>query len=398
MAGAAPIVDVGDADFEREVIDRSRERPVVVDFWAAWCGPCRALGPILERLAAEHAGAFVLAKLDVDRAPATAQRYGVRSIPLVLGFRDGEPVAEFLGAQPEPAVRQFLAGLLPTEADRLAAEGDELRARGHENAAEERYRAALGKDARHGRALLGLARLLADRGEAAGALELLARVVPTGATGKEADRLAAELRTRAEPASDLAALRARVERAPQDLDARLGLGRALVARGDYEAGLDQLLFVVARDAEFGEQAARRAMLDVFEVLGRDHPLTERFRAELARALFRRAPRGAASSSSPPTAWSEAPPWSISSGGSRRARPSWSRTIASAPTSSCRQPPRGAWMRPARGSRRAGSATCAARRSRASRSGSRRRFRRCASAWRSAASPPSRRTCASPTAT
>jgi putative thioredoxin len=286
MGGAAAKIDVGDADFEREVIERSRERPVVVDFWAAWCGPCRALGPILERLVEEHAGAFVLAKLDVDRAPATAQRYGVRSIPLVLAFRDGEPVAEFVGAQPEPVVRKFLAGVLPGKSDRLAAEGDELQAAGHENAAEARYRGALEGDPRHGRALVGLARLLAGREDVAGALELLERVVPTGATGREAERLAAELRTRAEPAADLAALRAQLARAPGDLAARLALGRALVARKDYAGGLGELLAVVSADPGFEDQAARRAMLDVFEVLGRDHPLTERFRAELARALFR----------------------------------------------------------------------------------------------------------------
>jgi putative thioredoxin len=277
---------VGDADFGREVIERSRELPVVVDFWAAWCGPCRALGPVLERLADEHAGAFLLAKLDVDRAPATAQRYGVRSIPLVLAFRDGEPVAEFVGAQPESVVRQFLAGVLPSRADRLAAEGDELRSAGHENAAEERYRAALGAEPRNGRALLGLARLLSERGELAEALASLELVVPTGAGGKEAERLAAELRTRAEPAGDLAALRARAEAAPGDLAAKLALGRALLARKDYEGGLGELLDVVRADPEFDEHAARRAMLDVFEVLGRDHPLTERFRGELARALFR----------------------------------------------------------------------------------------------------------------
>jgi putative thioredoxin len=286
MALAPHRIDVGDGDFEREVIQRSRELPVVVDFWAAWCGPCRALGPILERLADEHAGGFVLAKLDVDQAPQTAQRFGVRSIPLVLGFRDGEPVAEFLGAQPEPAVRKFLAKLLPTEADRLAAEGDELAAGGHSSAAEERYRAALALETPHGRARVGLARILAERGDPRAALELLERVVATGSVAKEAEHLAAELRTRAEPGADPAALRERVARDPEDVAARLALGRALAAAGQYEAALPELLAVVERDPELEDQAARRAMLDVFEVLGRDHPLTLEFRSALARALYK----------------------------------------------------------------------------------------------------------------
>jgi putative thioredoxin len=286
MTVAPHRIDVGDEDFEREVIQRSHERPVVVDFWAAWCGPCRALGPLLERLADEHAGEFVLAKLDVDRAPETARRFGVRSIPLVLGFRDGEPVAEFLGAQPEAAVRRFLAKVLPTEADRLAAAGDELAEGGHENAAEERYRSALALEARHGRALLGLARILAARGDGAAALPLLERVGANDPVLRQAERLAAELRTRAEPGADPEALRQRIARHPDDVAARLALGRALAAAGQYEAALPELLAVVESDPELEEQAARRAMLDVFEVLGRDHPLTLEFRSELARALYR----------------------------------------------------------------------------------------------------------------
>jgi putative thioredoxin len=279
-------IDVGDADFEGEVVLRSREVPVVVDFWAPWCGPCRSLGPILERLADEHRGEFVLAKVDVDKSPATAQRFGVRSIPLVVALRDGEAVAEFTGAQPESAVRQFLARILPTAADKLAAEGDELAAAGHANAAEARYRGALAQEPRHGRALLGAARLLAERGEIDAALDHLARVSSPGGVGQEAERLAAELRTRAEPAANVEALRAKLARDPDDLGARLALGRALAARREYEPALAELLAVVERDREFEDQAARRAMLDVFEVLGRENPLTERFRAELARSLFR----------------------------------------------------------------------------------------------------------------
>jgi putative thioredoxin len=282
------VLDVGDAEFAREVIERSAELPVIVDFWAPWCGPCRQLGPALERVVEAQGGAVRLAKVNVDQSPQVARRFGVQSIPLVIAFKGGRPVAEFVGAQPESVLRRFVAGLLPSEADRLVAEALELRSGGHANAAEERLRAALAKDARHPEALLALARLLGERGEAAPALELLERVsAAPGPIEQAAEKLAAELRTAATaPAADLAALRAAAAAAPDDLAAQLALGRALAAARRYEEALPVLLGVVERDKSFDDEAARKAMVDLFGLLGSDHPLVSEYRSALARVLFR----------------------------------------------------------------------------------------------------------------
>lgn len=275
------VIDVGDEGFEHEVLERSKTTPVVVDFWAPWCGPCTALGPLLERLAEEHRGAFVLAKVNVDEAPAVAQVFHIQSIPAVKGFRDGMLVGEFVGAQPEAVVRQLLDAVLPTEADRLAVAA----ATQEPAVAESTLREALAIEPRNAKALLGLARLLGERNAIAEALALLERVAPPSPAVVEAERLAAELRTQQDGTGDVDALRARVAADPGDLAARLELGRTLVARGRHEDGLGELLDVVRRDRHFEDDAARKAMVDQFAVLGNDHPLTERFRSELAKALF-----------------------------------------------------------------------------------------------------------------
>jgi putative thioredoxin len=279
------VVDAGEANFESEVIARSAQVPVVVDFWAPWCAPCRQLGPVLERLAAEHDGAFLLAKVNVDENPTLSAALGVQSIPMVLGFRDGKVVAEFVGALPESGVREFLTRVFPSEADRLAAAGDESLAGGRVAEAEARFSDALALDQRCGRALVGLARIHADRGDEEEALELLDRI-PPGPQRTAADHLAAEIRVRQGGGGDEAGLRAQIAAEPADLEARLQLGQVLGGAGRYAEALDQYLEIVRRDRDFREGAARTAMLDIFELLGARHETTEHYRSELAKVLFR----------------------------------------------------------------------------------------------------------------
>ena len=154
-------VDVNEKDFEQDVLERSYNVPVVLDFWAPWCGPCRAIGPVLEKLADEQQGKFVLAKVNVDENPALAQSFQISSIPAVKAVKEGAVANEFVGALPEPAIRKFVEELLPSEADSLAQRGLSLQEQGKDQGAESLYRAALSKEAQQPKALLGLARLLA---------------------------------------------------------------------------------------------------------------------------------------------------------------------------------------------------------------------------------------------
>lgn len=274
------VKDVDNAAFQSEVVERSKQVPVVVDFWAAWCGPCKVLGPLLEKLAAEFEGGFELAKVDVDSNQALAGRFGVQGIPTVVGFKNGLPVSQFTGALPEHNVRQWLREVVPSEADRLAAAAGDLLDDGDAEAAQRDYRQALMIDPHHTDATIGLASLLIDLERSEEALALLTSIQPT----QEVERLQAAARMGTVDTDAIPQLRERLASEPDNVAVRIELGTALAADQQFEASLDLLLEAVALGGETRD-AARQGMLDVFEVIGPEHELTVAYRRRLANALF-----------------------------------------------------------------------------------------------------------------
>ncbi len=279
----AVVKDVTEQDFTDEVLEASATRPVVVDFWATWCGPCRQLSPLLEAAAERYAGEVDLVKVDVDTAPNLSRAFRVQGIPAVKAFRDGRVVAEFTGAQPAQVVERLFASLAPSAADRLVASAAAAVDDGDEPEAERAYRAALAEQADHPAGVVGLSRLLADRGDVGEARELLARVGGAASADAQARRLVAELDL-AEASVDepaLEELRARADAG--DASARVELGQALAAAGRHDEALEVLVSAAA-DPDAREDA-RGAVLEVFALLGDTDERVRTWRPRLARALF-----------------------------------------------------------------------------------------------------------------
>jgi len=292
------MIDATDATFQRDVIDASHAQPVLVDFWAPWCGPCRALGPLLEKLEAAYAGRFRLVKVNSDQQPELAAQFNVRSIPYVVAFVDGQPVNAFVGALPESQLRAFIDALLPNPSEIERRKAQELLAAGQTDAALIALRAALALNPANDAARWDLADTLLEAAsrsaadlaapmlaEARSALDAVART----AQGEPRHRALSTRLSSLARAAELPqreTLQARIAADPADLQARLDLANLLIARADYEPALEQLLEIAARDRSFGDDIGRKTMLSVFELMADDPARVAAYRRRLASVLNR----------------------------------------------------------------------------------------------------------------
>lgn len=286
------IKDGTDMSFMTDVIEASAETPVIVDFWAPWCGPCKQLMPVLERTVKAAGGKVKLVKINTQEQNAVATQLGVRSIPAVYAFKNGQPVDGFMGAQPETAVKEFVARLSGetdpvAEAKALVARAKDSLAAGDPGGAAQDFAAALALDAENPSARAGLARLYLDSGNEDGAYQLINDASGAVAEHPEIAALKAQFDLRAEPVEDDATeeLLAKVSAKPDDLDARLELAKALVGAGRNAEAVDHLIYSIQKNRQHDDEAARLFLLTIFEAEGTESEVSRDGRRRLSSILY-----------------------------------------------------------------------------------------------------------------
>jgi len=278
--------------FQQDVIEASLQVPVLVDFWAPWCGPCKTLGPLLERLEVEYAGRFKLVKINSDENPELSQAFRIRSIPYVVAFAEGRPVDQFMGALSEGELREFIDRLVPNPSDVEHGKARDLLQQGDLEGAIEALRTALAIDPANDMARLDLIGLLLDRGDAGAAEGHLAALAPRTKADPEfaphiealmthLDALKQQVKLPAAPE-----LEARIAANGADLVARQELAQLYIAHQAWEAALEQLLEIVRADRAFDEDYGRRTMIQVFDLASENAPLVGKFRRALSTAILR----------------------------------------------------------------------------------------------------------------
>jgi putative thioredoxin len=297
LIGEAPagpgdlIIEGSDAGFAKDVIEASRVQPVIVDFWATWCGPCKTLGPMLERAVLAAKGAVKLVKIDIDKNPVFAGQLRVQSIPTVYAFVDGRPADGFMGAVPESQIKSFIERLIQAKGGAAGSEIDELIAIAKEalelgdvGGAAQAYAQALQAEPDNLNAIGGLARCYLAGGDAERAAEVVA-MAPADAKTPDLESVRAALALAQSAPSETAEFEQRLARDPADHEARLEYAKALAGRGDFAGAADQLLTIIEADREWNDQAARKQLLTVFDAAGPASDVARQGRRRLSSILF-----------------------------------------------------------------------------------------------------------------